>query len=108
MIVYMKNEYLGHFSVNVFVRASDAVDIGMLGYSSDPMPAVHDFSSKTLSSNTTVSRIRHLVEKKRPKATLGRIFYERSTTLGRKKSTKCRTFRLTRLDTLLECVSRIA
>ena len=38
MIVYMKNEYLGHFSVNVFVRASDTVDIGMLGYSSDPMP----------------------------------------------------------------------
>ena len=38
MIVYMKNEYLGHFSVNVFLRASDTVDIGMLGYSSDSMP----------------------------------------------------------------------
>ena len=38
MIVYMKNEYLGHFSVNVFACASDTVDIGMLGYSSDPMP----------------------------------------------------------------------
>ena len=37
MIVYMKNEYLGHFSVNVFVRASDTVDIGMLVYSSDPI-----------------------------------------------------------------------
>ena len=38
MMVYMKNEYLGHFSVDVFVRASDTVDIGMLGYSSYPMP----------------------------------------------------------------------
>ena len=39
MIVYMKNEYLGHFTVQVFVCASDTVNIGMLGYSSDP---VHD------------------------------------------------------------------
>ena len=38
MIVYMKNEYLGHFSVNVFICASDTVDIGMLEYSSDQMP----------------------------------------------------------------------
>ena len=43
MIVYMKNEYLGHFSVIVFVRASDTVDIGMLGYSSDPMPDAYYF-----------------------------------------------------------------
>ena len=45
---------------------------------------VHKFPSKTLLSNTTLV-------KKRPKATLGRFFYERSTTLGRKKSTKCIT-----------------
>ena len=37
MIVYMKNEYLGHFFVNVFVCALETVNIGMLGYSSDPM-----------------------------------------------------------------------
>ena len=37
MIVYMLSEYLGHFTVNVIVCASDTVNIGMLGYSSDPM-----------------------------------------------------------------------
>ena len=37
MIVYMKNEYLGHFTVKVFECASDTVNIGILGYSSDPM-----------------------------------------------------------------------
>ena len=37
MIVYMKNECLGHFTVNVFVPTSDTVNIVMLGYSSDPM-----------------------------------------------------------------------
>ena len=37
MIVFMKNEYLGHFTVNVFVSALDTVNIGMLEYSSDPM-----------------------------------------------------------------------
>ena len=39
----MKNGYLGHFSVNVFVRASDTADIGMPGYSSDPMPDAYYF-----------------------------------------------------------------
>ena len=43
MIVYMKSEYLGHFSVNLFVRASDTVAIGMLGYSRDPMPDAYYF-----------------------------------------------------------------
>ena len=37
MIVYMKNEYLGHFTVNISVPTSDTVNIVMLGYSSDPM-----------------------------------------------------------------------
>ena len=50
-----------------------------------PLGAVHDFSSKTLSSNTTVSRIRHLVEKNDQKRHLVDFFNERSTTLGRKK-----------------------
>ena len=97
-------------------------------------PPVHDFLSKTLSSNTTVSRIRHLVKKNDQKRHLVDFFYERSTTLGRKKPTNLPSvvlccfenksivlfcietniiyrsllFRLTRLDTLLECVSCIA
>ena len=43
MIVCLKSEYLGHFSVNVFVGSSDTVDIEMLGYLSDPMPDAYYF-----------------------------------------------------------------
>ena len=37
--------------------------------------AMHDFLSKTLSSNMTTRRIRLLVEKKRPNPTLGRFYF---------------------------------
>ena len=97
---------LAHFALNWQNITNDHWVLSLIknGYQ---IP-VHDFLSKTLLSNTTVSRIRHLVEKNDQKRHLVDFYYERSTTLGRKKSTKCRTFRLTRLDTLLECVSRIA
>ena len=44
MIVCLKSEELGQFSVNVFVGSSDTVDIEMLGYLSDPMSDAYYFA----------------------------------------------------------------
>ena len=43
MLVYMKHEYLGHFTVNVFVCASNTENIGMLAYSRDSMHDAYYF-----------------------------------------------------------------
>ena len=47
--------------------------------------AMHDFSSKTLSSNMTTCRIRLLVEKNGQVRHLVDFIFNRSTTPGRKK-----------------------
>ena len=41
MIVYMNKDYSGHFTVNVFVCASNTDNIGILAYSRGPMHDVY-------------------------------------------------------------------